>query len=78
MSEGQTFLKRTAICDDLSLERDGDEVVLNGWVNRRRDHGGYWHAALLVDPESRQLHQDHDFHGPDWVGIVNYRPGHHR
>lgn len=27
-------------CGDLSVERIGESAELNGWVNRRRDHGG--------------------------------------
>ena len=49
MPEGQTFLKRTAICAELSLEKAGQEVVLNGWINRRRDHGG----LIFVDLRDR-------------------------
>lgn len=33
-------LKRNEYCGKLRLEDDGREVVLNGWVARRRDHGG--------------------------------------
>jgi len=32
-------LERTNKCGELGLEQDGREVVLMGWVNRRRDHG---------------------------------------
>jgi len=32
-------LERTAMCGELRAERDGQDVVLMGWVNRRRDHG---------------------------------------
>jgi aspartyl-tRNA synthetase len=40
MSEAPTFMKRNCICGALDLEWVGRAVVLNGWVNRRRDHGG--------------------------------------
>ncbi len=40
MSDGQTFLKRDCICGALDMEWVGRRVTLNGWVNRRRDHGG--------------------------------------
>lgn len=31
---------RTAVCNELRIQDQGREVVLNGWVQRRRDHGG--------------------------------------
>src|SRR6185312_13299950 len=32
-------LERTQMCGELRVEQDGQDVVLMGWVNRRRDHG---------------------------------------
>ena len=32
-------LQRTHRCGELRVEQDGQDVVLMGWVNRRRDHG---------------------------------------
>ena len=32
-------LQRTHTCGELRIEQDGQEIVLMGWVNRRRDHG---------------------------------------
>jgi len=34
------FMKRTMYCGDVREEHVGQEIVLNGWVHRRRDHGG--------------------------------------
>ena len=32
-------LERTHLCGDLRAANAGQQVVLMGWVNRRRDHG---------------------------------------
>src|SRR5690554_1948754 len=31
---------RTNTCGDLRVEQEGEEVVLSGWIHRKRDHGG--------------------------------------
>ncbi len=31
---------RTHTCQELSYENIGDEVIISGWVNKKRDHGG--------------------------------------
>jgi aspartyl-tRNA synthetase len=51
---------RTCLLDSLSAKDDGKDVVLSGWVHRRRDHGGiifmdlrdrYGVTQICSDPE---------------------------
>ncbi len=42
-------LRRTHYCGDVRTEHVGHELVLCGWVNRRRDHGG----VIFVDLRDR-------------------------
>ena len=39
-------LQRTGMCGEFRAENAGQDVVLMGWVNRRRDHGGLIFLAL--------------------------------
>jgi aspartyl-tRNA synthetase len=55
-------LKRTNTCGDLNATFDGKTVILSGWVDSRRDHGGllfidlkdrYGVTQTVFDPQAR-------------------------
>jgi aspartyl-tRNA synthetase len=46
----QSGLRRTHAAGEIDAQRVGDEVVLGGWVQRRRDHGG----VIFVDLRDRE------------------------
>ncbi|HUT63867.1 MAG TPA: OB-fold nucleic acid binding domain-containing protein, partial [Anaerolineae bacterium] len=80
-------LKRTSKNGELRLSDRGREVVLSGWVHRRRDHGGLifidlrdrWGLTQIVfdpvrDPKAHNIAENVR---PEWVisvhGKVNKR-----
>lgn len=81
-------MMRTHTCGELTKENIGSEVVLCGWVHRRRDHGGiifidlrdrYGLTQITFDPEiSKETWQEADKLRNEWVvkatGEVVARP----
>ena len=82
------IMYRTDTCNDLNKSRVGDDVVLSGWVNRRRDHGGvifidirdrYGVTQVVSDPETfKAAHDTMDAVRSEYVirieGKVQARP----
>jgi aspartyl-tRNA synthetase len=72
-------LQRTHMCGELRAEDAGHNVVLMGWVNRRRDHGGLIFLDLrdrsgitqvVVDEKTGAAHDKADAARPEYVVAV--------
>ena len=50
MAESLGNLRRTNNCAELTAKNIGEEVILTGWIQRRRDHGG----VIFVDLRDRR------------------------
>jgi len=79
-------VKRTHYCSELDKGNEGEEVLLQGWINRRRDLGGLIFLDLrdrtglvqiVVDPDSKAFGESDRLRGEYVVevrGIVRSRP----
>jgi aspartyl-tRNA synthetase len=71
------FMYRTNTCNELNASDVGKEVVLSGWVHRRRDHGGiifvdvrdrYGLIQIVSDPiKFPDAHKQFDMVRPEFV-----------
>src|ERR1700760_1035937 len=76
-------LQRTHKCGELRVEQDGQDVVLMGWVNRRRDHGNLIFldvrdrtgiTQVVLDKESSpEAHAKAEAARPEYVVAVEGR-----
>lgn len=81
-------MKRTHHCDEINLSHLNQVVILNGWVNKWRDHGGlifvdlrdrFGSVQLVFNPEyAREAYQKSKTLRSEFViavkGIVSQRP----
>ena len=56
----QKNIYRTCQCKDLNLGRAGEEVLLSGWVERIRDHGGVLFLDLRDNTDTVQIVSNDD------------------
>ncbi|KAA0259516.1 aspartate--tRNA ligase [Deferribacter autotrophicus] len=88
MLENLGSWRRTHTCGELNLDNLGEEVILMGWVQRRRDHGGVIFVDLrdregitqvVFNPEyNKEAHEKAESLRSEYVlavkGIVSKRP----
>ncbi|MDR0527468.1 MAG: aspartate--tRNA ligase [Spirochaetaceae bacterium] len=76
-------LKRTVTCGELRTADSGREVILNGWVDAKRDHGGfsfinlrdrYGITQIVVDEKTEQPARLHNEYCIAVRGTVRSRP----
>ncbi len=67
-------LTRTHMCGDLRPEQAGQDVVLMGWVNRRRDHGNLIFLDLRDRSGITQIVLDRELSGPAHTKAEAARP----
>jgi aspartyl-tRNA synthetase len=69
---------RTHTCGELTKDNNGSEVILCGWVHRRRDHGGlifvdlrdrYGFTQIVFDPKEcpKEIFGEAERIRPEWV-----------
>ncbi|MEO6809742.1 MAG: aspartate--tRNA ligase [Isosphaeraceae bacterium] len=74
------MLKRTNTCGELTADQVGQTVILNGWVDTRRDHGGlvfidlrdrYGTTQVVFEPEAGAALMDaaHDLRTEYVIGV---------
>mgnify|MGYP001577009713 CR=1 FL=1 len=80
-------MKRTATCGELNETHIGKNIILQGWVQNRRDHGSlifidlrdrYGITQIVFDPKQNKSFETAHNVGREWVieveGIVKERP----
>src|SRR4051812_21048972 len=72
------MLKRTKTCGELTRDDVGQEVILNGWVDTRRDHGGlvfidlrdrYGLTQVVFEPGTGPIERAQDLRNEHVIGV---------